>query len=258
VSGTLTQIGPLTRRSVMRTVRQPALVAQGMVFPLFLYAFNIGGLDLATKIGGFPTSSYPTFALALTFTYCGLYAVTVAGVHLGEDIRTGFARRLSLTPVRGSVLLLAQLGGVVAFAVFQAVVFLVIGLAVGAHVAAGPLGALLIVGYAAVFAIALGSVGLTVALLTRSGEAVQAVFPLLMATLFFSSLNLPRELIQKHWFREVATFNPISYMVEAPRSLLVQGWNAQALLLGLAVAAAILLTAMVQTAGSLRTMSVAK
>jgi ABC-2 type transport system permease protein len=258
VSSPLTQIGPLTRRSIMRTIRSPALVAQGMIFPLFLYAFNVGGLDLATRLPGFPTDNYETFALALTFAYCGLYATTVAGTQFGEDIKTGFVRRLTLTPLSGGMLVLAQLGGVVVFAVFQALIFLAIGFAAGARVEAGPVGAVLIVGFAALFAIALGAMGLMVALLTRSGEAVQAVFPLFMAALFFSSVGLPRELIQTAWFQTVTTYNPVSYMIEAPRSLLVEGWDAQALLLGIAIAAGIFFSAIVQTAASLRSMSVAR
>lgn len=248
----------LARRSVMRTVRNPALIAQGMVFPLFLYAFNVGGLDLATSLPGFPTESYATFALALTFAYCGIYAVTVAGVQLGEDVKTGFVKRMTLTPMSGTVLLIAQLGGVVAFAIVQAIIFLLIGFAAGARVEAGPAGALLIVGLAALFAIALGSLGLMVALLTRSSEAVQAVFPLFMAALFFSSVGLPRELIQTEWFQYVTTYNPVSYLIEAPRSLLVEGWDAQALLLGVVVAIGILVTALLMAAGSLRAMSVAR
>jgi ABC-2 type transport system permease protein len=248
----------LAKRSLRRTLRQPALIAQGMIFPLFLYAFNIGGLDVAEQLGGFPTDNYPTFALALTFTFVGLYAVTVAGVQLGEDIRTGFVRRLTLTPLRGSVLILGQLGGVVVFAVVQAIAFLAVGYATGARVEAGPAGAVLIVAFAAFFALALGSLGLMIALLTRSGEAVQSLFPLLMATLFFSSVNLPRELIQEPWFQTVATFNPVSYIVEAPRSLLVEGWSAQPLLLGLLVGGSILLAAMIQTTASLRALSVAR
>ncbi|MBA2460936.1 MAG: ABC transporter permease [Actinobacteria bacterium] len=248
----------LARRSVVRTVRNPALVAQGMIFPLFLYAFNVGGLDLATSLPGFPTESYATFALALTFAYCGIYAVTVAGTQLGEDVKTGFVRRMTLTPMSGAVLLLAQLGGVVVFAVFQAVIFLLAGLAAGARVEAGPAGALLIVGLAALFAIAFGSLGLTVALLTRSSEAVQAVFPLFMAALFFSSVGLPRELIQSDWFQQVTTYNPVSYLIEAPRSLLVEGWDGQALLLGVLVAAGTLVSALIMTVGSLRAMSVTR
>jgi ABC-2 type transport system permease protein len=87
---------------------------------------------------------------------------------------------------------------------------------------------------------------------------VQAVFPLFMAALFFSSVGLPRELIQTEWFQQVTTYNPVSYLIEAPRSLLIEGWDAQALLLGIAVASGILLTALIQTAGSLRTLSVAR
>jgi ABC-2 type transport system permease protein len=253
-----TQLGPLIRRSIVRTLRTPAVVAQGVVFPLFLYAFNVGGLKLATSLPGFPTHSYATFALALTFTFVGLYAMTVAGSQLGEDIKTGFVRRLTLTPLHGSVLLIGQLAGVAVLAVFQAIFFLVIGFAAGAHVAAGAGGAVLIVALATLYALALGSVGLMIALLTRSGEAVQSLFPLLMACLFFASLNLPRELIQTHWFQQVATYNPISYLIEAPRSLLVTGWDIQALVLGLGVAAAILIGAMIQAAGSIRAMSVAR
>ena len=248
----------LARRSVIRTIRSPALVAQGIVFPLFIFAFNLGGLDLATSLPGFPTESYVTFALALTFAYCGIYAITVAGAQLGEDIKTGFVRRMTLTPMSGVTVLLAQLGGVVVFAVFQALVFLLVGLAAGARVEAGVLGAVLIVALAAFFSIAFGALGLMVALLTRSSEAVQAVFPLFMAALFFSSVGLPRELIQTEWFQTVATYNPVSYLIEAPRSLLVDGWDAEALLLGVLVATGTLVTALVMTAGSLRAMSVAR
>ena len=248
----------LARRSVVRTVRNPALIAQGMVFPLFIFAFNVGGLDLATALPGFPTESYVTFGLALTFAYCGIYAVTVAGAQLGEDVKTGFVRRMTLTPMPGSVLLLAQLGGVVLFAVVQALIFLLIGLVAGARVEAGIGGAVVIVALAALFSVAFGALGLTVALLTRSNEAVQAVFPLFMAALFFSSVGLPRELIQTDWFQTIATYNPVSYLIEAPRSLLVDGWDAQALLLGVLVAVGMLATALIMTASSLRTMSVAR
>ncbi len=243
---------------MVRTVRNPALVAQGMVFPLFILAFNIGGLDLATSLPGFPTENYITFGLALTFAYCGIYAVTVAGTQLGEDVKTGFVRRMTLTPMRGSVLLLAQLGGVVVFAVVQAVIFLLIGLAAGARVEAGPAGAVLIVALAALFSVAFGALGLMVALVTRSSEAIQAIFPLFMAAIFFSSVGLPRELIQTDWFQTVATYNPVSYLIEAPRSLLVDGWEAQPLLLGILVALGTLATALILTASSLRSMSVAR
>ncbi len=256
--GLLTQVWPLARRSLMRTLRQPALLASGLVFPLFLYGMNVGGLDFATRIPGFPTESYATFALSLTFTFAGMYAVMVAGTQLGEDIRSGFIKRQSLTPLRGTVLLLGHLTGVVAFATCQAVIFLVVGFAAGASVAAGAGGALLIVAYVAFYALAMGSLGLMIALFVRSGEAVQALFPLITGTLLLSSVSLPRELIQIHWYRDLTTFNPISYLVQAPRSLMIEGWQAQPLLLGVLVAGAILVAALTHAAGSLRALAVAR
>jgi ABC-2 type transport system permease protein len=256
--GTLTQLGPLARRSIMRAVRQPQLLASGLIFPLFLYGMNVGGLEFATSLPGFPTESYETFALPFTLVFAGIYAVSVAGSHLGEDIRTGFIKRQTLTPLRGSVLLFGHLAGVVAFAVAQTVIFLAVGFAVGAKVEAGPGGAVLIVLLVAFYALALGSVGLMVALMTRSGEAVQSLFPLLTGMLLLSSVNLPRELIQIDWYQTLTTYNPLSYLVEAPRSLMVEGWDAQPLALGLLVTASILVSSLVQTSTSLRAMAVAR
>ena len=47
--------------------------------------------------------------------------------------------------------------------------------------------------------------------------------------MFLSSSTLPRNLIKAEWFREIATYNPISYLLEGLRSLVIGGWNAQAL-----------------------------
>jgi ABC-2 type transport system permease protein len=63
---------------------------------------------------------------------------------------------------------------------------------------------------------------------------------------------LPRNLIQTDWFREVATYNPVSYLLEAIRSLLIDGWDPQALALGFGFAAAILVVGMAAASGSLK------
>jgi ABC-2 type transport system permease protein len=77
-----------------------------------------------------------------------------------------------------------------------------------------------------------GTLGLWIALRTGSGEGVQSQFPLLFFVLLISSMNLPRNLIEVTWFRDAATINPVSYLIEAIRSLVIVGWDAEALLLG--------------------------
>jgi ABC-2 type transport system permease protein len=69
---------------------------------------------------------------------------------------------------------------------------------------------------------------------------VQGIFPLLFVTIFLSTSSLPRNLIKVTWFRDVATYNPISYLLQALRSLVITGWNAQALELGFGIALALL------------------
>jgi len=251
-SGLAVQVGHLARRSVVRTLRQPASVVPSLFFPLMLLAVNSGGLASATRIRGFPSDSFLDFALAFTFMQGALFATSNAGTDLARDIQTGFLNRLALTPLRGAALLAGQLGGVIALGLVQAVVYLAVGLIAGARIEAGPAGAAVIVALSVLIGLAFGSIGVVMALRTGSGEAVQGLFPLLFALLFLSSMNLPRNLIEIGWFRTAATVNPVSYLIEAIRSLVVEGWNGQALALGFGIALAIAAAGLLVADRSLR------
>ena len=114
----------------------------------------------------------------------------------------------------------------------QAVVYLLVGFATGVGFASGAGGVIVLLLLSLVISFAFASLGEFLALRFGTGEAVQAIFPLLFVTLFLSSSSLPRNLIKADWFREVATYNPISYLLEGLRSLVITGWDAQALALG--------------------------
>ena len=62
------------------------------------------------------------------------------------------------------------------------------------------------------------------------------LFPVLFVFLFISSMNTPRNLIAVDWFRALATVNPVSYLIECVRSLIITGWDARALALGFGIA----------------------
>ncbi|MDQ3858977.1 MAG: ABC transporter permease [Actinomycetota bacterium] len=230
------QVGVLARRSVVRTVRQPASIVPALLFPLFLLAVNTGGLNAATRLPGFPSDSYLDFALAFSFVQGAVFTTTNAGTDLARDIDTGFLNRLALTPVGTIALLAGQLAGVLALALVQALVYLSVGLALGVSIAAGVPGGLVILALALLVALAFGGIGAFLALRFRSGEAVQGLFPVLFVFLFLSSMALPRDLIEIDWFRTVATYNPVSYFIEGIRSLIVAGWDGQALALGFGLA----------------------
>lgn len=247
------QVLLLAERSVVRTLRQPANVVFPLVFPLLLLAVNAGGLDSATRLPGFPTDSFVAFALAIPFIQGALFATMNAGTDLARDIQTGFLNRLSLTPMRGVALLAGQLGGVVTMGLVQALVYLGVGLAVGVRLESGPLGALVLLIFAVVVSIGFGALGAFAALRTGSGEAVQGLFPVFFVFLFLSSMNMPRDLIEIDWFRAAATANPVSYLIECVRSLIITGWDGEALALGFGIAGAIMVVALALAAVSLRT-----
>jgi len=254
VSGELrTQVGQLARRSVMRTLRQPAQIVPALIFPLFLLAVNAGGLKDATNLPGFPTDSYITFAVAITFMQGALFSVMNTGTDLARDIETGFLNRMALTPLRGAALLSGLLAGSTVLGLLQAVAFLTAGLAGGAEIAAGVGGALMILLLAVSITVAFGTIGMFAALRTGSGEAVQGLFPVFFVFLFLSSSSLPLDLLTTDWFHAVATVNPVSYLLEAFRSLLIEGWNAGELALGFGIAAAIFAIGMTAAARSLKT-----
>jgi ABC-2 type transport system permease protein len=248
----LIQVGQLARRSVLRTLRQPAQIVPSLVFPMFLLAVNSGGLKAATNLPGFPTHSYLTFALAIPFMQGALFSVMNAGTDLARDIETGFLNRLALTPLRGTALLTGLLAGVMVLGLVQAGTFLLVGWAAGAGFAAGVPGVLVIVALSLVMTLGFGAIGLFAALRTGSGEAVQGLFPVFFVFLFLSSMSLPRNLIQTDWFREIATYNPVSYLVEGVRSLLVTGWDGEALALGFGIAVAVAVVGMTAASVALR------
>ena len=247
------QVVALASRSVVRTVRQPANVVFPLVFPLLLLAVNAGGLDAATNLPGFPTDSFVAFALAIPFIQGALFATMNAGTDLARDIQTGFLNRLSLTPMRGIALLAGQLGGIVTLGLVQALVYITVGLAVGVRFESGALGILVLLVFSVLTSIGFGAFGAFAALRTGSGEAVQSLFPAFFVFLFLSSMNLPRDLIEIDWFRAVANANPVSYLIECVRSLIITGWDAQALGLGFGIAGLIMVVALVLASTALRT-----
>jgi ABC-2 type transport system permease protein len=247
-----TQAAQLARRSVVRTWRQPANIAGPLLFPMMLLAVNAGGLDSAAQLPGFPADSFLAFALAVPFIQGALFATMNAGTDLARDVQTGFLNRLALSPMRSVALLAGQLGGVVATGLAQAVFYLAVGLAAGVRLESGVLGAIVLLILSTLIVLAFGSLGAFAALRTGSGEAVQGLFPVLFVFLFISSMNLPRNLIEIDWFRTAATLNPVSYLIEGVRSLIVVGWDAQALALAFGFALAIGIVGLTAASWALR------
>lgn len=237
---------------MLKTLRQPFQLFPIVFFPAILLAVNATGLRAATRIPGFPTHSYVSFAIAVAFVQGGMFSLVNTGTNLAEDIESGFFNRLALTPLRRIGLIGGLLVGVAALGALQSIVYLAIGFVAGAHLETGVAGALVIVALGAFAALGFGAFGCVAALRTGSGEAVQGLFPLFFVFIFLSSSNLPRELLRTGWFHTVATWNPISYLIEGFRSLFISGWDGAAIARGFAVAAALSVLGLITVWGALR------
>ena len=247
------QVGLLAGRAVRRILRQPAQLVFPILFPLILLAVNTSGLDAATRLPGFPTASYLDFALAIPFMQGALFAALNGGQDLARDIQGGFLDRLAMTPMSGAALLAGQLGGALFMGVISAVLYLVVGVAFGAGIQTGVAGALVVLLLAITISFAFACFGTFVALRAGTGEAVQGFFPLFFVLLFLSSAFFPRDLIEQEWFAVIATYNPVSYMVEGIRSLVISGWDAQALAQAFGISAIAIAGFLALSARALRT-----
>jgi ABC-2 type transport system permease protein len=245
------QVASLARRSVIRTLRQPAAVVFPLLFPVLLLSVNTGGLRAETRLPGFPTNSFLAFALAVPFIQGGLFATGNAGIDLAKDIQTGFLNRLALTPMRGIALLVGELGGVMSVALVQGLFYLAIGLIFGVRLKSGLAGGFVLIALASVIALGFAAFGAFAALRTGSTEAVNSIFPVFFIFLFISSMNIPRNLMSTTWFRWFATINPVSYLIEGVRSLVISGWNAEALLLAFGIGLGIVAAGFTLAAASL-------
>lgn len=223
------QVLLLSHRSVRRAFSSPAGYMPGIVMPLLLITINASALQDATRIPGFPADSFLDFILVLTFMQGALFATSTAGLGLVYDIENGFMDRLALTPMRAGALVIAQISGAIAIAVVSALLYVLIGLVFGVEFRAGPLGIAALLALAAWTAFAFATIGAWIALRSGQSESLQGIFPLLFASLFLSTINMPRSLIEADWFRFITAVNPVSYMVDGMRSLIITGWDQRAL-----------------------------
>jgi ABC-2 type transport system permease protein len=253
MSTLLPQVGEMARRSVLQTLRQPALVIPPIVFPLIMMAINTGGLNAVTNLPGFPADTYLDFAIAVPFMQGSLFACINAGAALARDVETGFLKRLAMTPMQRAALLVGHLGGVMIVALVSALIYLAVGFAAGMDFQAGALGVPVLLVLALLVALAFAALGAFVGLRSGSGETVQGFFPLFFVLLFLSSMSLPRPLIEQDWFRFIATYNPVSYLIEGIRSFIITGWDAEALALGFGLAIVMAVAAVLAASAALRT-----
>jgi len=113
-----------------------------------------------------------------------------------------------------------------------------LGLALGVHVATGPVGVLLFLLMAGMWGVVFTGFPYAIALKTGSPAAVNSSFILFFPFAFLTTSFLPLDQLQG-WLADVARYNPVTYLLAALRSLIMVGWDGTALWQGFAAVLAV-------------------
>ena len=215
-------------RALRGIPRDPEAIYPALIIPVFFYAINIGALqDMAENIPGL---DYKAFQLPVAI----IFAVTgiSRAVTLVTDIQTGYFDRLALTPVNRLALLLGLTVADFTLVVALTLPVIVIGIIVGVTFASGFLGVLAFILLAGLWGLVFTGFPYAIAFKTGNPAAVNSSFLLFFPFVFLTTVFVPKEAMTG-WLATVATFNPVTYLLDALRSLIVTGWDGEALLRGI-------------------------
>jgi ABC-2 type transport system permease protein len=219
-------------RALRQIPREPASALPAIVVPAFFYTVNLGALEnLARGAGGIAGFSYKAFLIpmAIAFAVTGMSRAPT----LVTDIQSGYFDRLCMTPIRRSALLLGLMAADAVVIVALCLPVLAIGFGIGVHFVTGVPGVLAFIAFSALWGVVFTGLPYAVALKTGSPAAVSASFVVFFPLFFLSDAVIPKQALTG-WFSAIATYNPITYVLAALRSLISTGWQAGPLIEGLA------------------------
>lgn len=220
-AGFLHDLTAIAGRALRAVPRDPAAVMPPVFIALFFFVVNIATLKKLT--GSHPGFSYTAFEMA-TAILLGVTGVSRAPA-LVLDVQTQYLDRLLLTPVRRTAILLGHMAADVAVAAALTVPILILGLILGVRFEGGVLGAVAFIALAALWSLAFAGFGYAIALKTGNPAAVNSMFLLFFPFLFLTSSYVPRAQLSG-WLNTVAGFNPVTYLLDGLRSLVLgQTWQ---------------------------------
>ena len=241
-------VAALGRRALTVQFRRAQLLMPTFVLPLMLLAVIASGTSAAQGLREFPNvTSYLGFVVPGTIIQGTLLAGLTTGIALAADIEGGFFDRLLVAPVHRTSLVVGRLAGTVGLAALQVSFFLGVAAIFGAHYPGGVSGVVAAVFLGALTAVAIGGVAAAIALRTGSLSLLQSIFPFVFVFLFTAPAFFPRDLLVPV-LRDASAYNPLTYVVEGVRALLIgdpdlgDAWTGLAVAAALAIATTVLAT----------------
>ena len=230
----MTEVVLLGRRAVREVVRYPEATIPTLFIPLFFLAVNIGQVsptfpDTTPFLNG---QGYAAFQLPVSLMFSVATATT--GLALVTEIDSGYFDKLLVAPIRRTSLILGRLGADLVRGIAASTVVVLAGLAFGVQIESGVLGAIVLILLAALFGVAYAGFGILVALTTRNVQATNTSFLLFFPLLFLTPNFVPFDRLSPA-METLARINPVSYVIVGLRSLIIDGWVVDRILVCIAV-----------------------
>jgi len=227
----------LGRRALREGLRTPDAMLPTLFIPLFFLVVNVGQ---AAKIFPGKTTDflhgqgYGAFQLPSSLLLAASFGT--AALFLVEEIEGGYFDKLRATPIPRSAIVLGRLVAEAAKGVLIATALVVVGLIFGISIASGVLGFVLLIALTASWAVVFAGFMQLIALKTRSAAATNSGSLIFFPLLFLTPNFVPRHLLTRP-MEVAASFNPVTYVMEGMRSLILQDLVWSAILKGFAVVA---------------------
>ena len=233
----MTQAWVLGQRALREAWRTPEALLPTLFIPLFFLVVNVGQ---AARI--FPSKStaflhgqgYGAFQLPSSLLLAASFGS--AALFLVEDIEGGYFDKLRATPIPRTAIVLGRLISEGVKGLFIATALVLLGLAFGITIASGVIGFVLLIALAALWAVVFSGFMQLIALKTRSAAATNSAGLIFFPLLFLTPNFVPRDLLTRP-MEIAATFNPVTYVMEALRSLILEDLDWGGILPGFAVVA---------------------
>lgn len=225
------QVAMMTWRTLITNIRVPAAVLPSLiisVFFLLVYQASLSGAATFFLRG----QSYLGFILPLSVVSAALSGAGVAGQSIVRDIENGYFDKLMLTPISRAALVLGPMIAGAILLVVQTLAIVVLGLLLGLQPVTGVAGLAALIGFALLLGIAFSGFTVGVALRTGNAGATQGASFLFFPLSFLTATFVPYDLLTG-WIKTAAFFNPITYILDAGRTLLNVGWDATIVARGL-------------------------
>jgi len=225
-------------RVIHNVVRTPGLLLPTLLFPLFFFVAFAGGLSQVQQVPGFEfDEGYTAFQFCFVLLQSAAFGGVFTGFGVARDFEGGFADRLLLaSPNRTGILLGYLLAAAVRWGMV-ATLLPVIAVAAGMQVGGGPVDIVGLYTLALFVNIAGFAWAAGIAMRFRTVQAGPLMQMPVFLLLFFAPVYVPLELLTG-WIEAVASVNPITYLLEAARSLIAGEPTGIALAFALAFALA--------------------